>query len=61
MRVFALQLSSQEPGASKQSADLLMLLPAGVDTVPAEAANSGLGREGGRERAQQSLHVAGVL
>ena len=38
-----------------------MLLPAGVDTVPAEAANSGLGREGGRERAQQSLHVAGVL
>ncbi len=36
-------------------------LPAGVDTLLATAANSRVGREGGRERAEQSVHVASVF
>jgi len=36
-------------------------LPAGVDTLLAAAANSRVGREGGRERAEQSIHVASVF
>ena len=57
----AVQPSSQGAGVQNQPADSLLLLPAGIDSIFAEAANSGLGRKGGGECAQQSIHVAGVL